>query len=580
MDFRKATELFADPTSTASPSRSTSPRATTRRAARAARRWSGRRRRPIDGDHSTTQSTSPTARSATRTTAAASGSSTWSTTSVSRRRRAGPVLRQGRQAHHRVAQGLHPQDGAGGVRLARRLPEPLEGEPTASRPSSTSSQERGCLFEELAQTRRQGLRPVRSRLPRRLRPARRSPARSGPTNVRKRNVFTKYGDAARAVLDALLDKYADRAVERARGHRDSQGRAAARAWHARRDRQALRREGDQYLAAVARARHCPLRHPPDPGESPMSIGTTIKTIQDIMRKDAGVDGDAQRIGQLGWMLFLKIFDDRENETELDGRRLQVAAPAAPALAHLGRRGLPERHHRRRLLDFVEQRPSSRTLKDLPVDRRRTSACRAGRAQRLRGRLQLHEDRHADAPGHQQDQRHRLQRSRRPPHVRRHLRAAPQGPPDRRQRRRVLHAPRRHPVHRRHGQPAARRDRPRPRLRHRRLPHLRHRAHAQPGRRPPNELAELQAQHPRHREEAPAAPAVHDQPDAARHRRPVEDPPRQHARPAAARLRPEGSGGRDRHQPAVRRHGGGRHRDQLPRRVPHPRDRRPVPRARS
>jgi type I restriction enzyme M protein len=48
----------------------------------------------------------------------------------------------------------------------------------------------------------------------------------------------------------------------------------------------------------------------------MSIGTTVKTIQDIMRKDAGVDGDAQRISQLVWMLFLKVFDDREAEKEL------------------------------------------------------------------------------------------------------------------------------------------------------------------------------------------------------------------------------------------------------------------------
>jgi type I restriction enzyme M protein len=48
----------------------------------------------------------------------------------------------------------------------------------------------------------------------------------------------------------------------------------------------------------------------------MSISTTIKSIQDIMRKDVGVDGDAQRIGQLVWMLFLKIYDDRETEWEL------------------------------------------------------------------------------------------------------------------------------------------------------------------------------------------------------------------------------------------------------------------------
>ena len=35
-----------------------------------------------------------------------------------------------------------------------------------------------------------------------------------------------------------------------------------------------------------------------------------------MRKDVGVDGDAQRISQLVWMFFLKIFDDREEELEL------------------------------------------------------------------------------------------------------------------------------------------------------------------------------------------------------------------------------------------------------------------------
>ena len=47
----------------------------------------------------------------------------------------------------------------------------------------------------------------------------------------------------------------------------------------------------------------------------MAIGTLIKTIQDIMRKDVGVDGDAQRISQIVWLLFLKIFDDKEQEWE-------------------------------------------------------------------------------------------------------------------------------------------------------------------------------------------------------------------------------------------------------------------------
>ena len=52
----------------------------------------------------------------------------------------------------------------------------------------------------------------------------------------------------------------------------------------------------------------------------MSITTTIKSIQDIMRKDAGVDGDAQRISQLVWMIFLKIFDDREQGLLSECRR--------------------------------------------------------------------------------------------------------------------------------------------------------------------------------------------------------------------------------------------------------------------
>jgi type I restriction enzyme M protein len=47
----------------------------------------------------------------------------------------------------------------------------------------------------------------------------------------------------------------------------------------------------------------------------MSISSAIKSIQDIMRKDAGVDGDAQRLGQLSWLLFLKIFDAQEEELE-------------------------------------------------------------------------------------------------------------------------------------------------------------------------------------------------------------------------------------------------------------------------
>jgi type I restriction enzyme M protein len=48
----------------------------------------------------------------------------------------------------------------------------------------------------------------------------------------------------------------------------------------------------------------------------MSVRTTVKSIQDVMRQDTGVDGDAQRISQLCWMFFLKIIDDQDQELEL------------------------------------------------------------------------------------------------------------------------------------------------------------------------------------------------------------------------------------------------------------------------
>jgi len=58
----------------------------------------------------------------------------------------------------------------------------------------------------------------------------------------------------------------------------------------------------------------------------MNLSSTIKSIQDIMRKDDGVDGDAQRLGQLTWMLFLKVFDQREEEWEDDNPKYKSPLP--------------------------------------------------------------------------------------------------------------------------------------------------------------------------------------------------------------------------------------------------------------
>lgn len=43
----------------------------------------------------------------------------------------------------------------------------------------------------------------------------------------------------------------------------------------------------------------------------------IKRLRDIMRNDAGINGDAQRIEQITWMLFLKVYDAKESDWEMN-----------------------------------------------------------------------------------------------------------------------------------------------------------------------------------------------------------------------------------------------------------------------
>ena len=81
-----------------------------------------------------------------------------------------------------------------------------------------------------------------------------------------------------------------------------------------------------------------------------------------------------------------------------------------------------------------------------------------------------------------------------------------------------------------------------------------------------EAAQRRAEHaggaPRRGEEAASPHALRDQHAAARHRRSELRPPRQHPRPSLHRLGVEGPGRHRPHQPALRRQGGGRHREQL------------------
>ena len=82
----------------------------------------------------------------------------------------------------------------------------------------------------------------------------------------------------------------------------------------------------------------------------MTVRTTVKSIQDIMRKDSGVDGDAQRISQLCWMFFLKIIDDQDQELEL--MSTDYASPIPEALQWRAWAADPEGITGDTLLDFV------------------------------------------------------------------------------------------------------------------------------------------------------------------------------------------------------------------------------------
>ena len=93
----------------------------------------------------------------------------------------------------------------------------------------------------------------------------------------------------------------------------------------------------------------------------MSLSTTVKSIQDIMRKDAGVDGDAQRISQLVWMLFLKIFEDSEADIEL--ARADYHSPIPETLRWRNWAANPEGVTGEALLDFVNNELFP-TLKEL------------------------------------------------------------------------------------------------------------------------------------------------------------------------------------------------------------------------
>ena len=92
----------------------------------------------------------------------------------------------------------------------------------------------------------------------------------------------------------------------------------------------------------------------------------VKRLRDIMRNDAGINGDAQRIEQIAWMLFLKVYDAKEQDWEMDEYDYQSIIPDScrwANWAHDDKSGKAITGDT--LLDFVNNTLFP-TLKNLPV----------------------------------------------------------------------------------------------------------------------------------------------------------------------------------------------------------------------
>ena len=57
-----------------------------------------------------------------------------------------------------------------------------------------------------------------------------------------------------------------------------------------------------------------------------NLSSFVKSIRDVMRNDAGINGDAQRIEQIAWMLFLKVYDAKEQDWEINEDNYQSIIP--------------------------------------------------------------------------------------------------------------------------------------------------------------------------------------------------------------------------------------------------------------
>lgn len=93
----------------------------------------------------------------------------------------------------------------------------------------------------------------------------------------------------------------------------------------------------------------------------------IKRIRDVMRMDAGINGDAQRIEQMVWMLFLKVYDAKEDDWELNEKNYKSIIPEECRWRNWA---VPDKNGHAmtgdKLLNFVNNTLFP-TLKELPVN---------------------------------------------------------------------------------------------------------------------------------------------------------------------------------------------------------------------
>ena len=93
----------------------------------------------------------------------------------------------------------------------------------------------------------------------------------------------------------------------------------------------------------------------------------VKRVRDIMRNDPGINGDAQRIEQISWMLFLKVYDAKEQDWMFDDEKYESIIPDDcrwENWAHDDKSGNAMTGDR--LMNFVNNTLFP-TLKNLPVD---------------------------------------------------------------------------------------------------------------------------------------------------------------------------------------------------------------------